>query len=426
MPENAEPKLQLDRSDDEQVSNPEADAFFNSLVEHYRPPTASGVLNGASTIGAPQASGRTAAVPRRIADGPAFGPGAEPSFSQPIGQPQAGEFVLCSGCGSSMPAVNRLCYVCGTLRDEPQRTDVRVATPSPDLAINKLQPEPRPGFADPQRARLAIPPMEPQPPQPSTAPLFDTHYRPNTVATEVEEKRHSYTPFVLGTLMVLLAAGTIGIGWKVRYEAATWLSEFKRRFDGEMAQFRNPAPNATAAPSASVVAQRPHNSHGEGKRYSSSKRALQAPSGGMALRVSVEGQPSASTSTADPTFAAAASYSSPDVRLGPSTGGPLRIRVSPRESLQMMTKQVSPEYPPAARAGRVQGSVILKAVIGRDGRIADLDVVSGDELLIPAAREAVGQWLYRPYLVDGTPQEVETTIVVDFSLADTASMRGLR
>ena len=103
----------------------------------------------------------------------------------------------------------------------------------------------------------------------------------------------------------------------------------------------------------------------------------------------------------------------------------MRVQVSPRESLYMLLKQVSPIYPAAARAARRQGAVVLKAIIGRDGLVKTLQPISGDPLLAPAAVNAVRQWQYRPFYRDGQPQEVETLIVVEFTLAESQAANRL-
>jgi protein TonB len=93
----------------------------------------------------------------------------------------------------------------------------------------------------------------------------------------------------------------------------------------------------------------------------------------------------------------------------------VRIRVSQMESGALI-HQVQPVYPAPARITRVQGTVQLAAVIGRDGAIKDLRVLSGHPMLVTAAVDAVRQWRYRPYILNGQPVEVETQISVNFSL----------
>jgi protein TonB len=83
----------------------------------------------------------------------------------------------------------------------------------------------------------------------------------------------------------------------------------------------------------------------------------------------------------------------------------------------LLIHQVKPSYPPLARQARIQGTVVLQAVIGKDGSIQGLKVVSGHPMLAPAALEAVKQWKYKPYYLNGEPVEVDTTINVNFTLA---------
>lgn len=78
--------------------------------------------------------------------------------------------------------------------------------------------------------------------------------------------------------------------------------------------------------------------------------------------------------------------------------------------------RVQPQYPTLARQARVQGTVVLHAVISREGRIRDLQFLSGHPMLASAAIDAVRQWRYRPYILNGEPVEVETEITVNFTL----------
>ncbi len=82
-----------------------------------------------------------------------------------------------------------------------------------------------------------------------------------------------------------------------------------------------------------------------------------------------------------------------------------------------LMSHVNPVYPEAAKKGKIQGSVILHAVIGKDGSMADLQVISGPEELRRSALDAVRQWTYKPYLLNGEAVEVETTVTVNYSLA---------
>ncbi len=79
-------------------------------------------------------------------------------------------------------------------------------------------------------------------------------------------------------------------------------------------------------------------------------------------------------------------------------------------------RRVEPVYPQIAIQARISGKVELEAVIGIDGRIHELRALSGPPLLIPAAVNAVKEWLYKPYLLNGDPIEVVQSIIVTFNL----------
>jgi protein TonB len=95
---------------------------------------------------------------------------------------------------------------------------------------------------------------------------------------------------------------------------------------------------------------------------------------------------------------------------------PQRVRISQGVTKGLLIHRAEPTYPPLAKAARVQGDVVLKAIINRNGDIQDLQLVSGHPMLVPAAIAAVRQWRYKPYLLNGQPVEVETTVTVIFSL----------
>jgi len=102
---------------------------------------------------------------------------------------------------------------------------------------------------------------------------------------------------------------------------------------------------------------------------------------------------------------------------GPRPNGPQRV--SSGVIAGLMEHAVAPVYPPIAKAAHVQGIVVMRALISKTGDIEDLNVISGPPLLVPAAMDAVKQWKYRPYLLQGEPVAVETTIKVNFTFAET-------
>jgi protein TonB len=101
----------------------------------------------------------------------------------------------------------------------------------------------------------------------------------------------------------------------------------------------------------------------------------------------------------------------------PKVATPQRVRVSSGVSTGLLIKKVTPNYPPLARQARIQGQVILQAEISKEGTIQNLQLISGHAMLAPAAIEAVKQWRYKPYLLNGEPVAVETQVVVNFSLS---------
>jgi TonB family protein len=95
-----------------------------------------------------------------------------------------------------------------------------------------------------------------------------------------------------------------------------------------------------------------------------------------------------------------------------------RVVVPANVTAASILSQSKPEYPPQARARRIQGEVVLHAIIDKEGKVSEAHVLSGDETLAPSAIEAVRQWRYKPMAVDGQPKEVDTTITIMFSLQE--------
>ena len=100
----------------------------------------------------------------------------------------------------------------------------------------------------------------------------------------------------------------------------------------------------------------------------------------------------------------------------PKPPPPKRMRVSEGVVGGLLVHKVMPGYPQSARQERISGAVVLQAVIGKDGSVQNLRVVQGDPVLASAAIDAVKQWRYKPYLLNGQPVEVETIITVNFNL----------
>jgi TonB family protein len=95
-----------------------------------------------------------------------------------------------------------------------------------------------------------------------------------------------------------------------------------------------------------------------------------------------------------------------------------KISISAGVAVGLLLQKTAPVYPLLAKAARISGTVVLQATISKTGSIEELHVVSGPPLLQGAALEAVKAWQYRPFLLEGKPVEVETTINVIFTLGD--------
>jgi TonB family protein len=101
----------------------------------------------------------------------------------------------------------------------------------------------------------------------------------------------------------------------------------------------------------------------------------------------------------------------------PHVAAPTRIRVSEGVTAGLLVTKVNPIYPPDARKTRIQGQVVLRVNIDKEGNVSKIEPVSGHELLIPAAMQAVQQWKYKPFLLNQQPVEVDTQIMVNFILS---------
>jgi protein TonB len=114
----------------------------------------------------------------------------------------------------------------------------------------------------------------------------------------------------------------------------------------------------------------------------------------------------------------------PFTTLNPNIVAPVKLE-PPSKPLRIsqifegnLLHRVQPTYPSPARAAGIQGQVTLTAIISKTGEIESLRVISGHPFLVRAAQDAVHQWRYRPYILNGEPIEVETQITVNFKLSN--------
>jgi protein TonB len=100
----------------------------------------------------------------------------------------------------------------------------------------------------------------------------------------------------------------------------------------------------------------------------------------------------------------------------PKLEAPKRVKVSSGVTQGLLVHQVKPEYPASAKSAHMVGTVMLAAVVGKDGKVKEVRVISGQPILAQAAERAVRQWQYKPYQLNGQPVEIDTTINVVFKM----------
>jgi protein TonB len=136
-------------------------------------------------------------------------------------------------------------------------------------------------------------------------------------------------------------------------------------------------------------------------------RHISVPAKSNAIHLDVD---SGATSSASSASGAPAPASNPPANAGN------RVQLSP-QTAQSVTVSVPPDYPLLARQMKVQGAVSLQALISREGTIQELQILSGPGILATAAREAVKQWHFKPYIQNGQPVETQARITVNFTIS---------
>lgn len=133
-------------------------------------------------------------------------------------------------------------------------------------------------------------------------------------------------------------------------------------------------------------------------------------------------RPGSNTVQVDLAHGSALSRATPSVPIAESVPASVTSKAAERvqvssNAANVVTRSVTPDYPTLARQMRVQGSVVLQAVVGRDGMIEDLQIVSGPPILAGAAREAVKQWHFKPHYLGAEPVETQAKITVNFTIS---------
>jgi len=201
-------------------------------------------------------------------------------------------------------------------------------------------------------------------------------------------------------LSILIVALTLLLGWMLG--RASWKNAFSARKPAatKLSPPNGPATPPPEAPSAAASATESPTPTQPAKNV--------PPTGGMVVyesgKVVFRMAPSAAGTAHTGTATAAAPPS-------------LRV-VSPEAADGMLVHRVEPQYPDEAKDARIQGEVVLLAVIGQDGAVRRITPVRGDSRLISAATDAVQQWRYKPYSENGQPVEMQTRITLKFALPE--------
>lgn len=319
-------------------------------------------------------------------------PGLEP--------PPRGATVACATCGFEFPEELEACAACGATQEAETAEEAEVA-PAPEVARTAAK------AADENKSRtrrdavldsvvaivflitlsiglwqwLYSPADASAKPNPVTVELENVFLRPvPSVAEETPQSRptpaftaaKTFVSAVIGTVTPAPATEPVGVPGSAAREST------RRRetaASSQAPQSHRPTPaSSPAAPSRALAATTPP---------SSASNSLSAAASG--------GTSTAANSTASE-------------------------RPSGSDLAGMLLQKVLPMYPARARRDGVQGQVVLKAVIGKDGTIADLQPLQGPQELSQAAMDAVQHWRFRPYEMNGKPVEVETDIRLNFQL----------
>ena len=292
-----------------------------------------------------------------------------------------GSGVRCGKCGHSNSASTRFCGMCG-------------AELSKSASIGGDSSASATGTAAARRE--------------AAAPIF---------SAEQDAQGRSRRGLGIGFLVLLLAALALFALWR----GPSWPQELLR-ITGR-AQTANPAPAPSAVettppapaeppakPPAAAAVPQPISAAPKPSKTVQNRPAKPAPP--TTIKRPLPG-PVPLTSALPQTEAAPSTQ--PESEAAPPAQ---RTRLAPEVVQGELIYKLDPEYPQVARLARVQGAVVLHAIIGTDGTVQQLQVVRGSPLLAGPALNAVKNWRYRPHVVDGEPVEVETTITVNFKGED--------
>jgi protein TonB len=253
------------------------------------------------------------------------------------------------------------------------------------------------------RLQELVPALGVETPPLSSEPIAPFAYKGQT--------RNYRLPIMIAAAAMLVAIASL-LAWRERYRTPELLAKSKQLLD----QVIQPLQSSRQEPPPAV---RPPVKQVSIRRHQARRPTQEPLNVAHAATVPDEAPAATGSSNAVGPLTSVGLWDSEHPALIMAPVSPMRMRIAPRQSPAYLLRRVSPVYPAAAREGKIQGTVVLRAAISKYGTVENLQPVSGHELLVRAAMEAVRKWQYRPYWVEGAPQPFETMIVVDFSLAET-------
>ena len=357
MPAEQREKPSQDSND---IQNPDLDQAFDKMVEMYK-------------VRRPERENSVVTFP------------APPTMRVPTPREEQGEEYECPECGHNNPAANQFCGMCGAAREDVAAVPPAVGT----------QSEERGAISSAAEAGVKH----------HHHYYHYHHYRNN--------------PYLLLAVVLLLGV----IAWQQWREyqqgAATPVAAPAVKAQPQPQQQAPSQPNPSTKPAIAAPVP-PAASNGK-----PAKKPVSQPTLRPQVQPIQRGQPpgpqarapEASPPAVVPPFQslpnqpmpALQSFSTKPPAPAPA---PQRLTVSEGVSAGRLIKKVAPVYPAQARG--LEGEVVLQAVIAKDGSVQSVDLVSGNPVLAESAAEAVRQWRYQPYVLNGQPVEVETRIQVNF------------
>jgi TonB family protein len=256
--------------------------------------------------------------------------------------------------------------------------------------------------------------IEPVPtPMPPTVIAIDeatrsNNYVPELLSPPAPVQTRDYWTTILTAIVVALA---LLLGWMLG--RASWQSAMGKRLGKTIQTPADTRPQPEVSTQDRAITPPIVARTNVGESSPKSKSAAAPPDDALVVyqngKVIFRASPVQKASTKEPATAEDAGG-----ELVPAPSGP--VVMSPEIAGRYLIQRVEPEYPDDARLQRIQGDVVMDAIVAKDGNVREVKPISGDSHLAAAAVDAVRQWRFKPYTLEGQPVEFQTRVVVKFAL----------